>query len=110
MTRETRSLVHDALPPIKLPTPSGRRCSRQYQAMLHLRRLSCVAAALALPALGIAYADTVHRAGGPRAPQTAAPVNPSDGAAVPLGAVTPKRALRAVRTAAGSASLPEVRA
>ncbi|QGY05753.1 hypothetical protein MMSR116_30530 [Methylobacterium mesophilicum SR1.6/6] len=110
MTLVTRSFVHDALPPIKLTTPSGPRCSGHHQAMLQLRRVSCVAAALALPALGIAYADTVHRAGVPRAPQTAAPVNPSDGAAVPSGAVTPKRALRAVKTAAGVSSLPEVRA
>ena len=108
MTLETRILVAQPLPPIRLAAVSARRAGHD-QAMLRLRRLVCVAAALALPALGIAVADTVHRAGGTRASQTAAPVIPSDGAAVPLGAVTPKRALRAVRTAAAPASLPQVR-
>ena len=109
MTLETRILVAQALPPIRLTDVSVCRLGHD-QAMPRLRRLVCVAAALALPALGITVADTVHRAGGTRASQTAAPVIPSDGAAVPSGAVTPKRALRAVRTAAAPASLPQVRA
>ena len=109
MTLETRILVAQPLPPIRLAAVSACRAGHD-QAMLRLRRLVCVAAALALPALGIAVADTVHRAGGTRASQTAAPVIPSDGAAVPTGAVMPKRALRAVRTAASSASVLQVRA
>ncbi|WP_267359665.1 MULTISPECIES: hypothetical protein [unclassified Methylobacterium] len=108
MTLETRILIAQALPPIRLAAVSARRAGHD-QVMLRLRRLICVAAALALPALGITVADTVHRAGGTRASQTAAPVNPSDGTAVPSGVVTPKRAVRAVRTAAAPASLPQVR-
>ena len=107
MTLETRILVAQALPPIRLAAVSARRAGHD-QAMLRLRRLICVAAALVLPALGIAVADTVHRIGDTKASQAAAPVIPSDGAAVPSGAATPKRALRAVRTAAAPASLPQV--
>jgi len=109
MTLETRILVAQTLPPIRLTVVSARRAGHG-QAMLPLRRLVCVAAALALPALGIAVADTVHRASGTRASQTAAPVIPPDGEAVPSGAFTPKRALRAVRTAAAPASLSQVHA
>ncbi|MCJ2088115.1 hypothetical protein MKK88_19315 [Methylobacterium sp. E-005] len=109
MTLETRILVAQALPPIRLADVSVCRLGHD-KSMLRLRRLICVVAALALPALGIAVADTVHRAGGTGASQAAAPVNPSDGAAVPSGAVTPKRALRAVRTAAAPASLLQVHA
>ena len=110
MTLETRILVAPALPPIRLAAVSASRAGHD-QAMLRLRRLVCVAAALALPALGIAVADTVHRAGGTRASQTAAPVvNPSDGAAVPSGATPPRRGPRTVRMAVGPANRPEVRA
>ncbi|MBP1180394.1 hypothetical protein JOE48_002358 [Methylobacterium sp. PvR107] len=68
--------------------------------MLRLGRIACVLAALALPAIGIAVADTVHRGNGSKAPQAAAPVSPSGGAAVSSGTVTPTRAHRAMRTAA----------
>ncbi|MBE7244639.1 MAG: hypothetical protein INR63_06790 [Actinomycetospora chiangmaiensis] len=67
--------------------------------MPRLGRIACVLAALALPALGIAVADTVHRNTTTKAPQAAAPVNPSDGAAAPQRAVVPARAARAARTA-----------
>ena len=107
---ETGSLASDTLPPIRFTMPPAKRVGR-HQALQQLRRLTCVAAALALPALGIAYADTVHRAGGTRASQTAAPVvNPSDGAAVPSGATPPRRGPRTVRMAVGPANRPEVRA
>lgn len=96
---ETRILRTDALPPLTLASASIGR-SRQGHPLPRLRRIVCVLAALALPAFGIAVADTVHRTGGTKAPQAAAPVIPSDGAAVPPGSTTPKRALRAVKTAA----------
>ncbi|MCJ2049770.1 hypothetical protein [Methylobacterium sp. J-070] len=99
MKVETRILVADALPPLTLAAPCPRRIARG-QAMPRLGRILCVAAALALPALGIAVADTVHRVGASGAPQAAAPVVPSDGAAAPSGAVAPARVLRIIRTAA----------
>ncbi|MGH1571476.1 hypothetical protein ACRAWG_13255 [Methylobacterium sp. P31] len=68
--------------------------------MPRFRRIVCVVAALALPALGIAAADTVHRVGGLGAPQAAAPVNPSDGAAAPSRPVSPARVPRTVKTVA----------
>jgi hypothetical protein len=108
MTAKTRILVADAMPPLTLTATSACR-SRQDDPLPRLGRLACVLAALALPALGIAAADTVHRRNGPKAPQAAAPVIPSDGAAVPSGAVTPARALRAVRTAALPARSREAR-
>lgn len=108
MTAETRILVADAMPPLTL-TPTSSCRGWQDNPLPRLGRLACVLAALALPALGIAAADTVHRSHGPKAPQAAAPVIPSDGAAVPSGAVTPARALRAVRTAALPARYRESR-
>lgn len=108
MKVEARILVADAWPPLTHPSPSARR-ARRTDPLPRLRRIVCVVAALALPALGIAVADTVHRAGGPRASQAAAPVTPSDGAAAPRGAVVPARALRAVKTAALQARRREVR-
>lgn len=81
MTDATRTLTGTALPPLIL---SPRR-SRSVDAigLPRLARSACVLAALALPALGIAAADTVHRAGGPGTAQAAAPVDPTDGAAAP---------------------------
>jgi hypothetical protein len=77
--------------------------------MPQLRRIACVLAALALPAFGIAVADPVHRTGGTKAPQAAAPVIPSDGAAAPADALTPRRALRTEKTAALEAQDGEAR-
>ncbi|WP_092037823.1 hypothetical protein [Methylobacterium pseudosasicola] len=68
--------------------------------MARLKRILCVLAALALPALGITVADTVHRAGETKALQAAAPAIPSGGAAAPSDPVTPARAARAEKTAA----------
>lgn len=99
MTAKTRILVADAMPPLTLAPTSSSQC-QQDNPLPQLGRMACVLAALALPVLGIAAADTVHRSNGTKAPQAAAPVIPSDGAAVPSGAVTPARALRAVKTAA----------
>jgi hypothetical protein len=105
---ETRAFVPTAMPPLVLPpAPGGRRL--QSDPIPRLRRLLCVAAALTLPVLGVAVADTVHRTIASKASQAAAPVNPSDGAAVPSGAPLPKRALRAVRTARLSTTLEEAR-
>ncbi|GJE49824.1 hypothetical protein GOFOIKOB_2864 [Methylobacterium tardum] len=110
MTMDPRRLVADALPPLTLTSASTCR-SQQANPMPRLGRIACVLAALALPAIGIAVADTVHRGIGPKAPQAAAPVTPSDGAAVPSGTVTvtPARALRAMRTAATSVRPGEIR-
>jgi hypothetical protein len=99
MTVEARILVADVSPPLTHLSPSARRV-RRTDPLPRLRRIVCVVAALALPALGIAVADTVHRAGGPRASEAAAPVTPSGGAAAPLSAV---------KTAAHQARRREVR-
>lgn len=101
--------VLDALPPLTLASTSPCRGGRQGNPMPRLGRLVCVLAALALPAIGIAVADTVHRGNGSKAPQAAAPVTPSDGAAAPSGAVTPARATRSMRTAAISGQHGEIR-
>ena len=108
MRVDPRRLVGDALPPLTLPAESICRI-RRAQPMPRLGRIACVLAALALPAIGIAVADTVHRGNGSKAPQAAAPVTPSDGAAVPSGTVTPTRALRAMRTATASVRHGEIR-
>ena len=102
MMSEKAILRPEAWPPLTLEPASPCR-SQQVHPMPQLRRIACVLAALALPAFGIAVADTVHRGNGSKAPQAAAPVSPSDGAAVPSGTVTPTRAQRAMRTAAISA-------
>ncbi|MCJ2142463.1 hypothetical protein [Methylobacterium sp. E-066] len=88
-----RRLVVEALPPLTLPTTAPCR-TRQTNPMPRLKRLLCVLAALALPALGITVADTVHRAGETRASQAAAPAIPPDGAAAASGPVTLARADR----------------
>lgn len=80
MTDTTRILVGTVLPPLTLPTRRARP-DRSAGSLRRLGRIVCVLAALALPALGIAVSDTVHRAGAPGATQAAAPVDPSDGAA-----------------------------
>ncbi|MEL6062501.1 MULTISPECIES: hypothetical protein [unclassified Methylobacterium] len=108
MTADTRVLVGDTLPPLRVEELAGRQFS-QGNPMPRLGRIVCVVAALALPAFGLAVADTVHRAGGTKAPQAAAPVNPSDGAAAPRRATTPDRALRAARTAMQSTGRGEAR-
>ncbi|TXN60180.1 hypothetical protein [Methylobacterium sp. WL6] len=59
--------------------PGGTTLSR-------LGRLAACLVALALPALGIAAADTVHRVATPGALQAAAPGSPSRAAAVLDGA------------------------
>ena len=57
-----------------------------------LTRLALTLVALALPALGLAYADTVPRTGAARARQAAAPETPSHGAAASiLPATAPAR-------------------
>ena len=68
MTAETRILVADAMPPLTL-TPTSSCRGWQDNPLPRLGRLACVLAALALPALGIAAADTVHRSHGPKAPR-----------------------------------------
>ncbi|MEE7491833.1 hypothetical protein MOTC310_15680 [Methylobacterium oryzae] len=99
MMVETRILVAKTLPPLTLPYAQADR-ARLADPLPRLRRLVCVVAALTLPVLGVAVAETVHRASPQRAPQAAAPVFPSDGAAAPSGATSPRRAARAVRIAA----------
>lgn len=108
MTAETRILLEAALPPLRIDELDLRRPCKA-NPMPRLGRIVCVLAALALPVLGIAVADTVHRARDTRASQAAAPVNPSDGAAAPKRAATPARALRAARTAMRFTNLPELR-
>jgi hypothetical protein len=93
MTVETRILVAEALPPLTVAVPAASR-ARQTDPMPRLGRMACVLAALALPALGIAVADTVHRTATTKAPQAAAPVIPSDGAAAPRRAEVPARAFK----------------
>lgn len=85
-------------PPLTLPKTPLCRC-RQTSLLPRMKRILCVVAALALPALGITVADTVHRAGATRASQAATSVIPSDGAAAPSGGVTPTRAARAEKIA-----------
>jgi len=87
------------LPPIQIGELTSARIANDHP-MPRLGRIACVLAALALPAFGIAVADTVHRASETKASQAAAPVNPSDGAAAPKRVITPSRALRAARVAA----------
>ncbi|MEE7505428.1 hypothetical protein MMR14E_20565 [Methylobacterium mesophilicum] len=99
MTVETRILVAKSLPPLTLPGAQAGR-PRTSDPLPRLRRLVCVVAALALPVLGVAVAETVHRTSPSRAPQAAAPVFPSGGAAAPSGAGVPRRAARTVRIAA----------
>lgn len=101
MTVETRIFVAKSLPPLTLPVaPAGR--PRPSDTLPRLRRLVCVVAALSLPVLGVAVAETVHRASSSRAPQAAAPAFPSGGAAAPSNAVVPGRAARTARIAARS--------
>jgi len=99
MSAKMRRLVAEALPPLTLSETTRHR-SRPTDPMPRLRRIACLLTALALPALGIAVADTVHRVGETKASQAAAPVVPSDGAAAPSGLVGPARAAGAVKTAA----------
>lgn len=108
MTVDTRIQVGGALPPIRIEDLAVDR-SRTNNPMPRLGRIACVLAALALPALGIAVADTVHRVRETRASQAAAPVNPSDGAAAPQRAMTPARALRTARTATWTTGWTETR-
>ena len=108
MTAGTRILIASALPPLTVASPASCRL-RQDNPLSRLGRIACVLATLALPAFGIAVADMVHRDTGPKAPQAAAPDNPSDGAAAPSVTVPPARARRAVKTAALPTSLPEAR-
>ena len=103
MTVRPRLFVAETLPPIRIADRAIAR-SLDHNPMPRLGRIVCVLAALALPAFGIAVADTVHRAGETRAPQAAAPVNPSDGAAAPKQADTPLRAARAARVATHAAA------
>jgi hypothetical protein len=98
MTDDTRILVGDTLPPLRIGEITKGRTHKGHP-MPRLGRIICVLAALALPAIGIAVADTVHRIGGTRASQAAAPVNPSDGAAAPQRAITPVRASKTARAA-----------
>ena len=108
MTADTRILVGDALPPLRIGEIARYRTHKSHP-MPRLERIICVLAALALPAFGIAVADTVHRIGGTGASQAAAPVNPSDGAAAPQWAVTPARASKTARAAMRMTERREVR-
>ena len=82
-----RILEPAALEPIVLDPRRSRR-GRSPDLLPALARLACALVGLTLPALGIAFADPIHRAGEPLATQAAAPVIPLGGAAV----------LRAART------------
>ena len=86
MKVEMRRLITETLPPLTLPRTAPCRI-RPSNPMPRLRRIACLLAALALPALGITVADTVHRVGEAKATQAAVPVSASDGAAAPRGAV-----------------------
>ncbi|MCJ2058591.1 hypothetical protein MKL09_18810 [Methylobacterium sp. J-048] len=105
MSAKMRRLVAEALPPLTLPEATPHR-SRPTDPMPRLRRIACLLTALALPALGIAAADTVHRVGETKASQAAAPVTPQDGAAAPSGA---RRLTRLQKTAALNLLPAEVR-
>lgn len=87
MADATRILDGTALPPLALPPltlpPHRSRSGRPEGHLPRLGRSACVLAALALLALGIAVADTVHRAGEPGTMQAAAPVDRIDRAAAP---------------------------
>lgn len=80
MAHCTRILEPEATPPLVLDPRCARRV-RSPDPLPPLVRLCCALAALALPALGIALADTVHRADDPRATRAAALADPSGGAA-----------------------------
>lgn len=89
-------LIAQALPPIVLgdhPTAKARRAVP----FPRVGRLVWLAAAISLPALGLTFADLVHRGERTGVPQAAAPVLPSAGAAVPPRA---GRSLRMVRSTA----------
>ncbi|MCJ2066782.1 hypothetical protein MKK63_29415 [Methylobacterium sp. J-088] len=107
MTADARILVGDALPPLRIEEIANGR-TRKGHPMPRLGRIVCALAALALPAFGIAVADTVHRIGDTKASQAAAPVNPSDGAAAPRRAVTPARAYKTARAAMRTTERREV--
>ncbi|MCJ2071142.1 hypothetical protein MKK75_20495 [Methylobacterium sp. J-030] len=107
MTADTRIHAGDALPPLRIEELAVG--SRAANPMPRLGRILCVLAALALPAFGIAVADTVHRVSEPKAKQAAAPVNPSDGAAAPQRAGTPARVSKRDRTALHMMARGEVR-
>jgi hypothetical protein len=107
MATALRSTIAQDLPPLVLATTSVYRI-RQTDPRPCLARSLCVVVALALPALGLALADTVRRVGGSRAPQAAAPVNPSGGAAASHGHMTPAQAVRATRTTVRDAQSEEV--
>ncbi len=101
MAVATRIILAKYNPPLPLPVaPAGR--PRPSDTLPRLRRLVCVVAALSLPVLGVAVAETVHRASSSRAPQAAAPAFPSGGAAASSNAVVPGRAARTARIAARS--------
>jgi hypothetical protein len=97
------------LPPLTVASTSVHRI-RHSDPIPRLARSLCVVVALALPVLGPAFADAVHRIGGPRAPQAAAPVIPSGGAAAPDGRVMPAHTRQPPRTTVGDAKSAEVRA
>lgn len=108
MTGRTRPLVPVAMPPLTLPDSCAAARLRLSDPIPRLRRLVCVFAAFTLPVLGVAVAETVHRAIAPKTSQAAAPVIPSAGAAAPSGVVTPARAARTMRTAARATEIPAV--
>ena len=107
MTADTRILVGDALPPLRIGEIARYRTHRSHP-MPRLERIICVLAALALPAFGIAVADTVHRIGDTKVSQAAAPVIPSDGAAAPKQADTPAGASKTARSAMHTTERREV--
>jgi hypothetical protein len=71
-----------------------------------LTRLAVSLVALALPALGIACADMVPRAGAPGAQQAAAPLTPSRGAAAAAGLLRSSIPVREASLSLGSEARP----
>lgn len=108
MNVRARPLIAVTLPPMTTTTAREHHPQRAVS-LPRLRRLIGVIAALTLPVLGVAGADTVHRALAPKTTQAAAPANPSGGAAVPTGTATPRRAHRTMRTAARMAASRDMR-
>ncbi|KNY22013.1 hypothetical protein AKJ13_14270 [Methylobacterium sp. ARG-1] len=92
MRIETCRLVAEPLPPLTLLRTMSRR-SPLVDPLLRLRRIAYLLAALGLPAIGIAAADTVHGICGTRMFRTAA-IPPSGGATL-SGAVARLRATEA---------------
>ena len=108
MTADTRILVGDALPPLRIGEIARYRTHKSHP-MPRLERIICVLAALARPALGFAVADPVHGGGARGGSRAAAPDTPSAGGGAPQRAVTPVRASKTARAAMRMTERREVR-